>query len=47
MDVGCAKGDILKEMLRLAPAGTHGALEAIPDSYQKLISSFMAHPRGT
>jgi len=36
----CAKGDILKEMLRLAPAGTHYAFEPVPDFYQKLISSF-------
>jgi FkbM family methyltransferase len=40
VDVGCSSGDILKEMLRLAPAGTHYAFEPIPEFYQKLISSF-------
>jgi FkbM family methyltransferase len=40
VDVGCHAGAILKEMLRLAPAGTHYAFEPIPELYQKLIVSF-------
>jgi FkbM family methyltransferase len=40
VDVGCHRGSILEEMLRLAPAGTHYAFEPIPELYQDLISSF-------
>lgn len=40
VDVGCHRGAILEEMLRLAPAGTHYAFEPIPEFYQDLISSF-------
>jgi FkbM family methyltransferase len=40
VDVGCHAGDILKEMLRLAPDGTHCAFEPIPGLYQKLVVSF-------
>jgi FkbM family methyltransferase len=40
VDVGCHKGSILKEMLRIAPAGTHYAFEPIPELYQELVTSF-------
>ena len=40
VDVGCHKGSILKEMLRLAPDGTHCAFEPIPKLYGELVSSF-------
>jgi FkbM family methyltransferase len=40
VDVGCHKGSMLEEMLRLAPAGTHYAFEPIPSLYRELIPSF-------
>ncbi len=40
VDVGCHYGFVLKEMLRLAPYGTHYAFEPIPERYQELLVSF-------
>jgi FkbM family methyltransferase len=40
VDVGCHKGSVLEEMLRLAPAGIHYAFEPIPNLYGELVSSF-------
>jgi FkbM family methyltransferase len=40
VDVGCHKGRILKEMLRIAPKGTHFAFEPLPRVYQGLLKSF-------
>ena len=40
VDVGCHKGSILKEMLRLAPKGAHFAFEPLPEMYQRLLESF-------
>ncbi|MGH7900468.1 MAG: FkbM family methyltransferase, partial [Thermodesulfobacteriota bacterium] len=40
VDVGCHQGSILREMLRLAPKGTHFAFEPIPGMYQGLLESF-------
>lgn len=40
VDVGCHEGLVLKEMLRLAPAGTHYAFEPLPELYQGLLSGF-------
>lgn len=36
IDVGCHKGEILEDILRLAPNGSHIAFEPIPDFYDKL-----------
>lgn len=40
IDVGCYHGGVLREMLRLAPNGTHYAFEPIPELYRKLTSQF-------
>lgn len=36
IDVGCHKGEILDEVLKLSPNGNHFAFEPIPDFYQEL-----------
>lgn len=40
VDVGCHQGSILKEMLRLAPRGTHFAFEPLPGLYAGLRATF-------
>ena len=40
IDVGCHKGNTLREILRLAANGTHYAFEPIPELYQELLSKF-------
>ncbi len=40
IDVGCHKGEILEEILKLAPNGKHYAFEPIPDMFQKLELKF-------
>jgi FkbM family methyltransferase len=40
VDVGCHQGSILREMLRVAPKGTHFAFEPLPRMYQGLRESF-------
>lgn len=42
VDVGCHRGDFLREMLRLAPAGSHHAFEPIPEMYAELVATFPA-----
>jgi FkbM family methyltransferase len=46
IDVGCHKGDILREMIKIAPDGVHYAFEPLPDIYQHLVNSYPAssHP---
>ncbi len=39
VDVGCHKGELLEEALRLAPKGVHYAFEPIPELYSKLVES--------
>jgi FkbM family methyltransferase len=39
VDVGCHKGELLEEALKLAPNGAHYAFEPIPDLFDDLISS--------
>ncbi len=39
VDVGCHKGELLDEALKLAPKGRHYAFEPIPDLYNKLIKT--------
>ena len=43
VDVGCHKGEILEEMVRLAPKGKHFAFEPIPSLYKELKSKFNGH----
>ncbi|WP_306642680.1 FkbM family methyltransferase [Sanyastnella coralliicola] len=40
VDVGCHKGEILEEMIRLAPEGKHFAFEPIPELYKDLKTKF-------
>jgi FkbM family methyltransferase len=40
IDVGCYRGQILREMLRLAPAGHHIAFEPVPANYEWLVRQF-------
>lgn len=40
IDVGSHRGDVLREMVRLAPLGTHIAYEPVPASYAELASAF-------
>ena len=40
IDVGCYKGDMLREMLRRAPTGRHYAFEPIPEKFNDLAPRF-------
>jgi FkbM family methyltransferase len=40
IDVGCHQGEILREMVRLAPDGRHIAYEPVPVSYEALAAEF-------
>jgi FkbM family methyltransferase len=40
IDIGCYKGEILGEMVRLAPAGRHIAFEPIPSMHAALAARF-------
>jgi len=40
IDVGCHRGEVLAEMIRLAPRGRHIAFEPVPASYATLASAF-------
>lgn len=40
VDVGCHKGEILKEIVKLAPKGKHYAFEPIPDLYNTLLEKY-------
>lgn len=40
VDVGCHKGEILTEILKLAPRGNHHAFEPIPIFYKELKTQF-------
>jgi FkbM family methyltransferase len=40
IDVGCYRGQILREMLRLAPGGRHIAYEPVPANYEWLVAHF-------
>ncbi len=44
LDIGCAQGLYLAEMLHLAPAGQHHAFEPIPALYEALRARFRRHP---
>jgi FkbM family methyltransferase len=40
IDVGAHRGDVLKELVRLAPRGRHIAYEPVPGSYEQLRDRF-------
>jgi FkbM family methyltransferase len=40
IDVGCYRGQILREMLKLAPAGHHIAFEPVPANYEWIVRQF-------
>ena len=40
VDVGCHQGEILREIVRLAPEGRHVAFEPVPASHARLASEF-------
>jgi FkbM family methyltransferase len=40
IDVGCHQGDVLREMVRLAPRGRHIAYEPVPASFDALAAEF-------
>jgi FkbM family methyltransferase len=40
VDVGCHSGSILRDMVRLAPGGTHWAFEPIPALHAELVRRF-------
>jgi FkbM family methyltransferase len=40
IDVGCYRGQILREMLRIAPGGHHVAFEPVPTNYEWLVRQF-------
>ena len=42
IDVGAHRGDVLREIVRLAPAGRHIAYEPVPESYERLVRDFPA-----
>lgn len=44
VDVGCHRGVILMDMLRLAPRGSHLAFEPLPDFYEFLAEEFAEAP---
>lgn len=40
IDIGCYRGDVLRDMLQLAPHGRHYAFEPTPDNYRYLSQQF-------
>ena len=42
IDIGCHRGEVLAEMLRLAPRGRHIAFEPVPASHAALAAAFPA-----
>lgn len=40
IDIGCSRGDVLKEMLRVAPQGRHIAYEPLPEFHEVLVREF-------
>jgi FkbM family methyltransferase len=40
IDVGCHTGEILTEILKIAPSGTHYCFEPLPSFYQALLNRF-------
>ena len=40
IDIGCHRGEVLSQMVRLAPRGRHIAYEPVPDSHRRLAGEF-------
>jgi FkbM family methyltransferase len=40
VDVGCYRGDILRQMVKFAPQGEHIAFEPVPENFQYLTRTF-------
>src|SRR5262245_5413963 len=40
VDVGCYRGDILRQMVKLAPQGNHLAFEPVPENFEHLARTF-------
>jgi FkbM family methyltransferase len=40
VDIGCHRGEVLADMVRLAPRGRHVAFEPVPDSHARLATEF-------
>lgn len=40
IDIGCHDGEVLKQMIKLAPAGKHYAFEPIPEYYELLLNVY-------
>jgi FkbM family methyltransferase len=40
IDVGCYRGDFLRQMVKLAPQGSHLAFEPVPENFQYLTRTF-------
>lgn len=40
IDIGCHKGEVLDEMLKVAPRGLHFGFEPIPSMYQQLLQKY-------
>lgn len=40
LDIGCHKGEVLDEIIKLAPAGKHYGFEPIPEYYNYLIKKY-------
>lgn len=44
IDVGCHRGSMLTEMLKIAPTGRHFAFEPLPEMFAHLQADFVANP---
>ena len=40
VDIGCHRGEVLSQIVRLAPRGRHIAYEPVPDSHRRLAAEF-------
>lgn len=40
VDVGCYRGEVLREMIKLSPNGSHFAIEPVPQNYQFIARKF-------
>lgn len=45
VDIGCHKGEILREILKFSPQGTHFAFEPIPELHQLLLDRYGSRAR--
>ena len=45
IDVGCHKGEVMDEMIKLAPEGHHYGFEPIPEYHAYLLKKYQSQPR--